>query len=76
MKGKCLLVKNGFVFDFCVKEQLHTKWCHHYRRVNNRYRLVNHFANALVLYDTIHSAICFDYIFENQFSRTVRIYTS
>lgn len=76
MKGKCLLVKNGFVFDFCEKEQLHTKWCHHYRRVNNRYRLVNHFANALVLYDTIHSPICFDYFSENRFGRTVRIYTS
>lgn len=34
----------GFSFD---TEQLHAKWCQHYRHVNKRYRLVNHFSKYL-----------------------------
>lgn len=50
-------------FDFSgKKEQLHAKWCQHYRRVNSRYRFVNHFANTLVLYDTILHFVLFRFV--------------
>lgn len=66
-----MLFENDIVFDFLETEQLHAKWCQHYRRVNSRYRLVNHFANTLVLFDTILQFVLF--IFENRFGCTAQI---